>query len=85
MIWNQAEQLPAREMASLQLERLQRVIRHAYDHVPFYRERLAADGLEPESFRSLKDLERVPFTVKTDLRDHYPFGLFAVPQQQIVR
>ncbi|NLB45247.1 MAG: phenylacetate--CoA ligase [Clostridiaceae bacterium] len=85
MIWNQAEQLPAREMASLQLERLQRVIRHAYDHVPFYRERLAAAGLEPESFRSLKDLERVPFTVKTDLRDHYPFGLFAVPQQQIVR
>jgi len=85
MIWNQAEQLPAREMARVQLERLQRVIRHAYDHVPFYRERLAADGLEPESFRSLKDLERVPFTVKTDLRDHYPFGLFAVPQQQIVR
>jgi phenylacetate-CoA ligase len=72
-------------MASLQLERLQRVIRHTYDHVPFYRERLAAAGLEPESFRSLKDLERVPFTVKTDLRDHYPFGLFAVPQQQIVR
>ncbi len=85
MIWNQAEQRPAREMASLQLERLQRVIRHTYDHVPFYRERLAAAGLEPESFRSLKDLERVPFTVKTDLRDHYPFGLFAVPQQQIVR
>ena len=85
MIWNSAEQLTARAMASLQLERLQRVIRHAYDHVPFYRERLSAAGLDPASFCSLRDLERIPFTVKTDLRDHYPFGLFAVPQQQIVR
>lgn len=86
MIWNPAaETLPRRELERLQLDRLRTALRRAADRVPFYRERLADSGVEPDSIRSLGDLGRIPFTVKAHLREHYPFGLFGVPLSQVSR
>src|SRR5262249_24526472 len=73
------------ELAALQLERLKRTLQHAYDNVPHYRATFDAEGAHPADVRSLADIARFPFTTKKDLRDHYPFGLFAVPRQQVVR
>jgi phenylacetate-CoA ligase len=73
------------ELQALQLKRLQWTLRHAYDHVPHYRAVFEATGLHPNDIKSLADLARLPFTTKKDLRDHYPFGLFAVPLEQVVR
>ncbi|MEV8338257.1 phenylacetate--CoA ligase PaaK [Leucobacter sp. NPDC077196] len=80
-----AERLTRAELEALQLERLQWTVRHAYENVPFYREKFAAAGVHPDDIRSLADIERLPFTTKSDLRDHYPFGLFAVPMEQVRR
>ena len=77
--------VPLPQMRQLQLARLQSVVRRAWDKVALYRERMDACGLRPEDIRSLEDLRRLPFTVKTDLRDTYPFGLFASPMQEVVR
>ena len=79
------ETLPRELLASLQLERLQATVRNAYDNVPLVRSRLEAKGLRPADIRSLDDLAQLPFTVKTDLRDQYPFGLFARPVDQLSR
>ena len=73
------------ELVSLQLARLQRSLRNAYDNVAHYRRAFDAAGLHPGDLKSLADLARFPFTVKTDLRDNYPFGMFAVPREQVVR
>jgi phenylacetate-CoA ligase len=73
------------ELAGLQLERLSWSIRHAYDHVPPYRAKCEAVGAHPGDLRSLEDLARFPFTTKQDLRDGYPFGLFAVAREDVVR
>ncbi|HEV3239905.1 MAG TPA: phenylacetate--CoA ligase PaaK [Casimicrobiaceae bacterium] len=73
------------ELQALQLKRLQWTLRHAYDHVPHYRALFEAAGFHPNDLRSLADLARLPFTTKKDLREHYPFGLFAVPREQVVR
>jgi len=73
------------ELAQLQLSRLQWSVRHTYDHVPPYREKCVAVGAHPDDLRSLEDLARFPFTTKKDLRQAYPFGLFAVPREQVVR
>ena len=73
------------ELRSLQLERLQWSIRHAYDNSPFYRQSFDKHGVSPDDVNSLEDLARFPFTGKTDLRDNYPFGMFAVPQSQVAR
>lgn len=73
------------EIMSLQRERLARTLWHAYERVPHYRKAFDAAGVHPADFRVLSDLARFPFTVKTDLRDNYPFGLFAVPREQIAR
>src|SRR3954453_21937640 len=73
------------ELRELQLGRLQWSIRHAYDNVPHYRSCFDAAGAHPRDIRTLDDLARLPFTTKADLRDNYPFGMFAVPQQQIAR
>ncbi len=73
------------EIAALQLDRLKWSIRHAYDNVPHYRCKLDAHGAAPGDMRSLEDLGRFPFTTKQDLRDNYPFDLFAVPREQIIR
>src|SRR4029078_11170868 len=73
------------ELQGLQLERLQWSLAHAYDHVAHYRNAFDRAGIHPRDCRSLADLARFPFTVKTDLRDNYPFGMFAVPREQVVR
>jgi len=80
-----AETMPREELARLQLRRLKASIRNAYDHVPFHRQRLKALGFEPGDLKRLEDLGSLPFTLKTDLRDHYPFGLFARPRTEVVR
>jgi phenylacetate-CoA ligase len=77
--------LPLPQLRDLQLRRLKAVIQRAYDHVAPFRARLEERGLTPASIESLADLARLPFTVKTDLRDHYPFGLFASPMHEVVR
>ena len=73
------------ELAALQIERLRDSVRNAYDHVPTHRVRLAAAGIHPDELRTLDDLQRLPFTLKADLREHYPFGMFARPCHQLAR
>jgi phenylacetate-CoA ligase len=73
------------DLRRLQLERLRWSLKHAYDNVPHYRKKFDAAGIRPEDCRSLADLARFPFTTKADLRDTYPFGMFAVPMERIVR
>jgi phenylacetate-CoA ligase len=72
-------------LAALQLERLKWSLNHAYTNSPFYRARFDAAGVHPDDLRTHADLAKFPFTVKTDLRDTYPFGMFAVPRERIVR
>ena len=73
------------EIRGLQLDRLKWSLRHAYENVPMYRQRFDAAGVHPDDLKSLSDLAKFPFTNKADLRDNYPFGLFAVPREKIVR
>jgi len=77
--------IPQEQLQSLQLQRLKVIVRRTYDHVALFRRRLNDAGLTPEDVRSLADITKLPFTVKTDLRDTYPFGLFASPMKDIVR
>ncbi len=77
--------LPAHQMRALQLERLQTIVSRAYQNVALYRSRFDKAGVNPADIRSLEDIARLPFTVKTDLRDTYPFGLFASPMRDVVR
>ena len=73
------------ELRALQLARLRWSLVHAYGNVPHYRKAFDARGVHPRDLQSLEDLARFPFTVKNDLRDNYPFGMFAVPREQVVR
>ena len=73
------------ELQSLQLQRLQWTLKHAYENVPHYRKKLDAAGVKPQDCRSLADLAKFPFTTKADLRETYPFGMFAVPMDKVVR
>ena len=73
------------EIRALQLERLKWSLRHAYENVPMYKQRFDEAGVHPDDLKELKDLAKFPFTYKNDLRDNYPFGLFAVPREQIIR
>lgn len=73
------------EISALQLERMKWSLRHAYDNVPFYKKSFDDAGVHPDDLKSLSDLAKFPFTMKQDLRDNYPFGLFAVPRTKIQR
>ena len=73
------------EISALQLQRMQATLQRAYDNVPHYRQAFDAKGIKPSDLKQLGDLSKFPFTVKTDLRDNYPFGLFAVPRDQVAR
>lgn len=85
MIWNnEAECMSAEDTRELQLKRLQDVVKRAYENVPYYQKRFAEFNVGPEDIETLEDIEKLPFTTKTDLRDAYPFGMFAVPQDEIV-
>lgn len=86
MIWNaKYETMPRKELEELQLERLKWQVARVYDKIPFYQQAFMKLGITPTSIRSLADLARLPFTVKQDFRDNYPFGLLAVPMEQVVR
>ena len=86
MIWNSEIECASREqIKSLQFERLKKTVKHVYDNVPFYRERLDAANASPDKIKTLSDVEQIPFTTKDDLRMNYPFKLFAVPKREIVR
>ncbi|MCF0172915.1 MAG: phenylacetate--CoA ligase [Bacteroidales bacterium] len=86
MIWNPEKECMSREqLHELQSERLVKIVRHTYDNVPMYRERMNAAGLTPDDIKSIEDISKLPFTTKKDLRDYYPDSLFAVPRSEIVR
>mgnify|MGYP001110773627 FL=1 len=86
MIWNETKECMSRdEMQALQGARLVKLVDRVYHNVEFYRKKMQAIGLEPGDIRGLEDLTKLPFTTKDDLRDTYPFGMFAVPNSQIVR
>ena len=86
MIWNQAVETMSREaMTQLQGERLAKLAKYVYDRVPFYTQKFDELGLKPSEIKSMGDLAKLPFTVKNDLRIHYPFGLFAVPMAEVIR
>lgn len=86
MIWNETKECMSRdEMNALQGARLVKLVDRVYHNVEYYRKKMQAMGLEPGDIRGLEDLKKLPFTTKDDLRDTYPFGMFAVPNSQIVR
>ena len=79
------ETMPREKIREMQLERLKHIVRYAYENVPMYKERFDKIGLKPEHIRTLKDIEKIPYTTKDDLRDNYPFKLLAVPMKKIIR
>ena len=86
MIWNETKECMSRdEMTNLQSARLRKLVDRVYHSVEYYRKKMQALGLEPGDIKGIEDLDKLPFTTKDDLRDTYPFGLFAVPNSQITR
>lgn len=79
------ETMSREDLEALQLERLQALVKRVYEKIPFYKESFDKAGISPEDIKSLADLTKLPFTVKQDMRDAYPFGLFAVPRKEVVR
>jgi len=84
-MWNQIEGAPREEIEALQLKRLKETAERVYHLVPFYKKKFDEQGIHPSQIESLDDLAKLPFTTKQDLRDHYPFGLFTVPMDRVVR
>ncbi len=85
MIWNkEAECMRVGEREKLQLERMKAILKRTYKNVPYYKKRFDEMKVKPGDIKSLKDINKLPFTTKTDLREGYPFGLFAVPRREIV-
>jgi len=86
MYWEpERECMDRDELRQLQLEQLQATLSRVYMNVPFYRKKFDELGIDPDEFRSLEDIRKLPFTTKNDLRDNYPYGLFAVPLREVVR
>jgi phenylacetate-CoA ligase len=86
MIYNmEFETLPREALEAIQLRRLQETVERVYATVPFYRRKFDEAGITPADIKSLQDLRRLPFTTKQDLRDNYPYGMFAVPMDNVVR
>ncbi len=86
MIYNEEfETLPREALEAIQLRRLQNTLERVYHTVPFYKKQFDEHGVKPNDIKSLEDLQKLPFTTKQDLRDNYPFGLFAVPMDSVVR
>jgi len=84
--WNKTmETMPREQLRAIQDERLRDVVRRCYENVPFYRDKMQKLGITPKDIRGVCDIELLPFTEKQDLRDNYPFGMFAVPTSEIVR
>ncbi|MFP3946653.1 MAG: phenylacetate--CoA ligase family protein [Archaeoglobaceae archaeon] len=86
MFWNPgAEKTPVEDLKNIQERKLKSLVTVAYDYSPFYRRKFKEEGISPHDIKSLNDLRKLPFTIKLDLRDNYPFGMFATPVSQIVR
>ncbi len=85
MIWSKEETLPRAEIEKIQLERLQETVKRVYEKVPAYRAKMEAANVTPDDIQTLADLSKLPFVTKQDMRDNYPFGLFAVEKDQLVR
>ncbi len=86
MYWDKAKEcMPRADLEQLQLERLQSTLYRVATHVPFYRKKFKELAIDPDGFRSLEELRKLPFTTKDDLRNNYPYGLFAVPLRDVVR
>lgn len=85
MIWSKEETLSREEIEAIQLTRLKQTVRQVWEKVPPYRKKMEEAGVTPEDIKSLKDLSRLPFVTKQDMRDNYPFGLFAVDKEELVR
>ena len=86
MIWNEAKECMSRdELANLQSKRLVKTVNRVYHNVEYYRKKMQQAGIEPGDIQGIEDLHKLPYTTKNDLRDTYPFGLFAAPQSEIVR
>ena len=81
----EVESASKEEMRAIQSERLHKMVKNAYENVPFYKQKLDEMGISPDDIKSIDDITKLPFTLKTDLRDNYPFGLFAVPNSELVR
>ena len=85
MFWNkEIETLPKEKLRELQLKRIKEVVKYAYEHIPYYQKKFKEVGLNPEDIRTLEDIKYIPFTSKADLREVYPFGMFAVSLSEIV-
>lgn len=85
-MWSEEiQRMPREQLEALQLSRLQETVKRCYERVPFYQTSLRQRGITPQDIKSLEDLSRLPFTNKTDLRDNYPFGMFAAPMSEVVR
>ena len=85
MFWNkEIETIPEEKLKDIQLERLKKVVQYAYERVPYYRKKFEEAGIKPEDIKTLEDIKYIPFTSKADLREVYPFGMFAVPLSEIV-
>ena len=86
MIWNESIECMDREsLRKIQSIRLKKIVDYVYHNTPFYRKKMQEMGITPEDIHSIDDIVKLPFTVKQDLRDNYPFGLMAVPMSEIVR
>ena len=85
MIWSKEETLSRSEIEKIQLERLKETVYRVYEKVEPYRKKMDKLGVKPEDINSLKDLSKLPFVTKQDLRDNYPYGLFAVSKDELVR
>ena len=85
MIWSKIETLSRNEMEKIQLDRLKETVKRVYEKVEPYRKKMDEAGIKPCDIQSLDDLKRLPFVTKQDLRDNYPFGLFAVDKDELVR
>ncbi len=85
MIWSKEETLPREEIETIQLARLKQTVGQVWEKVPAYRKKMEEAGVKPEDIKSLKDLGKLPFVTKQDMRDNYPFGLFAVDKEELVR
>lgn len=85
MIWSIEESLPREELSNLQSSRLKETVLRVYANVPFYKKKFDEANIKPDDIKTIKDIEKLPFTKKSDLRDNYPFGLFAVSKDSIVR
>ena len=84
MIWAKEETLPRAEIEKIQLEKLRQTVAYIYEKVEPYRKKMDAAKVKPEDIRTLEDLRKLPFTYKSDFKDNYPFGLFAVDKKELV-